>query len=130
MLAAQEQAAPGQLGLHMIRLAVSDLGLQPPLPRKTRKKSVPALSETLWPAGRRIQVDATRFSLGDGVCWAYLVLDVETRTLLHTHVVRSLSASSAVTALHTGLKVLRDPGSCGGWTTASIGWATTNRSRS
>ena len=97
----------------MIRLAVSDLGLQPPLPRKTRKKAVPALSETLWPAGRRIQVDATRFSLGDGVCWAYLVLDVETRTLLHTHVVRSLSASSAVTALHTGLKVLRDLGICG-----------------
>lgn len=112
MLAAQEQPAPGQIGLHTIRLAVGDLGLQPPLPRKTRKKAVPALSETLWPAGRRIQVDATRFSLEDGVCWAYLVLDVETRTLLHIHVVRSLSASSAVTALHTGLKVLRDLGIC------------------
>ena len=113
MLAAQEQAAPGQIGLHTIRLAVGDLGFQPPLPRKARKKAVPAISETLWPAGRRIQVDATRFSLGDGVCWAYLVLDVETRCLLHLHVIRSLSASSAVTALHTGLKMLRDLGICG-----------------
>jgi len=107
---AQEQAAPGQIGLHTIRLAVGDLGLQPSVPRKTRKKAVPAVCETLWPAGRRVQVDATRFSLVDGVCWAYLVLDVGTRTLLHVSVVRSLSASSAVTALHTGLRVLRDLG--------------------
>jgi len=107
---AQEQSAPGQIGLHTIRLAVGDLGLQPPVPRKIRKKAVPAVCETLWPAGRRVQVDATRFSLGDGVCWAYLVLDVETRTLLHVSVVRSLSASSAVTALQTGLRVLRDLG--------------------
>lgn len=108
--AAQEQVAPGHLGLHTIRLALGELELQPPLARKTRKKAVPAVSETLWPAGRRVQIDATRFRLGDGVCWAYLVLDVETRCLLHIHVVRSLSASSAVTALHTGLQVLRDLG--------------------
>lgn len=107
---AQEQVAPGPLGLHTIRLALGELKLQPLLARKTRKKAVPAVSETLWPAGRRVQVDATRFSLGDGVCWAYLVLDVQTRGLLHLHVVRSLSASSAVTALHTGLRVLRDLG--------------------
>lgn len=108
--AAQEQEAKGHLGLHTIRLALGELDLQPPRPRKSRKKAVPAMSETLWPAGRRVQVDATRFSLGDGVCWAYLVLDVETRCLLHLHVIRSLAASSAVTALHTGLKVLRDLG--------------------
>lgn len=107
---AQEQAAPGQIGLHTVRLALSELDLQPPVPRKSRKKAVPVVCETLWPAGRRLQVDATRFSLGDGVCWAYLVLDVETRTLLHVHVVRTLSAGSAVTALQTGLKVLRDLG--------------------
>ena len=107
---AQEQAAPGHLGLHTIRLALGELDLQPPLPRKTRKKALPVVNETLWPAGRRVQVDATRFSLGDGVCWAYLVLDVETRCLLHLHVVRSLSASSAETALLHGLQVLRDLG--------------------
>lgn len=108
--AAQEQVAPGHLGLHTIRLALGELDLQPPRPRKARKKAVPAVSETLWPAGRRVQMDATRFSLGDGVCWAYLLLDVETRCLLHIHVVRSLSASSAVTALRTGLQVLHDLG--------------------
>lgn len=96
--------------MHAVRLALGELDLQPPVPRKSRKQAVPTVCETLWPAGRRIQVDATRFSLGDGVCWAYLVLDVETRCLLHVHVVRSLSAGSAVTALHTGLKVLRDLG--------------------
>ncbi|MEF2279425.1 integrase core domain-containing protein [Deinococcus sp. YIM 134068] len=107
---AQEQPAPGQIGLHTIRLALGELGLQPPVPRKTRKKVVPAICETLWPSGRRIQVDATRFNLGDGICWAYLVLDVETRTLLHVSVVRSLAAGSAGTALHIGLKVLRGLG--------------------
>lgn len=107
---AQEQPAPGPLGLHTIRLALGELNLQPPLARKTRKKAVPAVSKTLWPAGRRVQMDATRFSLGDGSCWAYLVLDVETRCLLNLQVVRSLSASSAVTALQTGLRVLRDLG--------------------
>lgn len=108
--AGQEQGANGHLGLHTIRLALGELDLQPLRPRKTRKKAVPAVSETLWPAGRRVQMDATRFSLKDGVCWAYLVLDVETRCLLHIHVVRSLSACSAVTALHTGLRVLHDLG--------------------
>lgn len=104
---AQEQAAPGHLGLHTVRLALRKLELQPPVARKIRKKAVSAVCETLWPAGRRVQVDATRFSFGDGVCWAYLVLDVETRSLLHVHVVRSLSASSAVSALQTGLETLR-----------------------
>lgn len=55
--------------------------------------------EVFWPEGRRIQIDATRFALSDGVCWAYVVLDVETRAVLNIHVVRSLSASSAVMAL-------------------------------
>lgn len=107
---AQEQAAPGHLGLHTVRLALRELELHLPVARKTRKKAVPAVCETLWPAGRRVQVDATHFSLGDGVCWAYLVLNVETRSLLHVHVVRSLSASSAVSALRTGLAALRTLG--------------------
>jgi len=44
-------------------------------------------------------MDATRFTLADGVCWAYLVLDVDTRVVLNIHGIRSLSALSAVTAL-------------------------------
>lgn len=107
---AQVPLTPGHLGRHTVRLALGALGLNPPRPRKGRKKAVPAAHETLWPAGRRVQIDATRFSLADGVCWAYLMLDVETRAVLHLHVVRSLSALSAVTALNAGVAVLRAQG--------------------
>ena len=109
-LAASEPSTFGLLGQHTVRLALGALGLNPPLPRKSRKKAVPAAHETLWPAGRRIQMDATRFTLADGVCWAYLVLDVDTRAVLHIHVIRSLSALSAVTALRAGIATLRAQG--------------------
>jgi len=108
--AASETATFGLIGLHTVRLALGTLGLNPPLPRKGRKKALPAAPETLWPAGRRIQMDATRFTLADGVCWAYLVLDVETRAVLNIHVIRSLSALSAVTALRAGVAMLRAQG--------------------
>jgi len=55
-------------------------------------------------------MDATRFTLADSVCWAYLVLDVETRAVLNIHVIRSLSALSAVTALRAGVAMLRAQG--------------------
>lgn len=42
--------------------------------------------------------------------WAYVVLDVETRAVLNIHVVRSLSASSAATALRGGAKELKKLG--------------------
>ncbi|MDO4244602.1 MAG: transposase family protein [Deinococcus sp.] len=64
----------------------------------------------LWPAGGRIQIDATRFALGEGVSWTYVVLDVETRVVLNIHVVRSLSARSAVTALRGGIDELKKLG--------------------
>ena len=108
--AAGEPPTLNLLGKHTVRLALGALGLNPPLPRKGRKKAVLAAHETLWPAGRRVQMDATRFTLADGVCWAYLVLDVETRAVLHLHVIRSLSALSAVTALRAGVAVLRAQG--------------------
>ena len=108
--AASEPSTCGLLGQHTVRLALGTLDLNPPLPRKGRKKALPAVPETLWPAGRRIQMDATRFTLADGVCWAYLVLDAETRAILHIHVIRSLSALSAVTALRAGVATLRAQG--------------------
>jgi putative transposase len=108
--AASESSTFGLLGQHTVRLALGTLGINPPQPRKSRKKALPAAPETLWPAGRRIQMDATRFTLADGVCWAYLVLDVDTRAILHIHVIRSLSALSAVTALRAGIATLRAQG--------------------
>ncbi|WP_019012517.1 integrase core domain-containing protein [Deinococcus aquatilis] len=67
---------------------------------------MPILTPPLWPEGRRVQIDATRFSLNDGAAWVYVVLDVGSRAVLHLEVVRNLCASSAVTALQTGLQVL------------------------
>lgn len=101
------QAAPGR---HEVRRLLRELDLIPAQPRKTRRPSVPVLTPLLWPEGRRIQIDATRFSLADGVAWVYVVLDVGSRAVLHLEVVRHLSASSAVTALQTGLQMLRRHG--------------------
>lgn len=105
------QAAPGR---HEVRRLLQELDLIPAQPRKIRRPSVPLLTPLLtpllWPEGRRVQIDATRFSLTDGVAWVYVVLDVGSRAVLHLEVVRHLSASSAVTALQTGLQLLHRHG--------------------
>ncbi|WP_189644202.1 integrase core domain-containing protein, partial [Deinococcus piscis] len=97
-------------GLHTVRRCMVELKVQRPVPRKKRRPAVNPTPVVLWPAGRRIQIDATRLRLPDGICWAYLVLDVESRALLHIEVVRQLSASSAVTALQRGVHVLHHLG--------------------
>lgn len=101
------QAAPGR---HEVRNILGELGLIPVQPRKTRRAATPVTAATLWPEGRRVQIDATRFSFQDGISWVYVVMDVESRAVLHLEVVRNLSASSAGIALHSGLAVLRDLG--------------------
>lgn len=101
------QAAPGR---HEVRRLLQELDLIPAQPKKTRRPSVPILTPLLWPEGRRVQIDATRFSLPDGVAWVYVVLDVQSRAVLHLEVVRNLSASSAVTALQVGLQLLHHHG--------------------
>ena len=101
------QATPGR---HEVRIILRELGLIPAQPRKTKRPAFPVTAATIWPEGRRVQIDATRFSFQDGVSWVYVVLDVETRAVLHLEVVRNLSASSAVTALHSGIQILRDLG--------------------
>lgn len=66
-----------------------------------------------WPAGRRIQIDATRLSLADGVCWVYHLLDVESRVVLASKAVRSLSMPLAKATLDEGVTGLRSLGICG-----------------
>lgn len=63
-----------------------------------------------WPAGRRIQIDATRLALADSVCWVYHVLDVQSRVVLASKAVRSLSMQLAKVALDEGVAVLRSLG--------------------
>lgn len=101
------QAAPGR---HEVRRLLRELDLIPAQPRKTRRPTLTIMTPSTWPEGRRVQIDATRLSLEDGIAWVYVVLDVESRVVLHLEVVRHLSASNAVTALLTGLHELRTQG--------------------
>jgi transposase InsO family protein len=104
------RAQGGQVGLHRVRTLLGELELNPPQPRKTRKLSVGVVATPDWPTGRRIQVDATRLSLADGACWVYHVLDVQSRVVLASKAVRSLSMQLAKAALDEGVAVLRSLG--------------------
>ncbi len=107
----QELRAQGeQVGLHRVRELLGELELNPPQPRKTRKPSPDVVASPDWPTGRRVQIDATRLSLADGVCWVYHVLDVESRVVLASKAVRSLSMQLARAALDEGVAVLRSLG--------------------
>ncbi len=99
-----------QMGLHHVRKLLGELELNPPQPRKTRKSPVKVTAPPDWPAGRRVQIDATRLSLADGVCWVYHVLDVQSRVVLASKAVRSLSMQLAKAALDEGVAVLRSLG--------------------
>ena len=107
----QELKAQGEeIGLHKIRVALGELHLHPPLPRKIRKPSTKVSAPQDWPEGRRVQIDATRLSLPDGVCWIYFVLDVTSRVVLASRVVRSLSMHLAKLTLDEAIAVLRTQG--------------------
>ncbi len=104
----QEQGE--QVGLHRVRELLAELGLNPPQPRKTRKPAAEVVAPPDWPTGRRVQIDATRLSLADGVCWVYHVLDVESRVVLGSKALRSLSMQFAKEVLDEGVAVLRSLG--------------------
>ena len=96
--------------MHRIRALLGELGLNPAQPRKTRKPCKDIVPPPEWPAGRRVQIDATRLSLADGVCWVYHVLDVESRVVLASRAVRNLSMQLAKETLDEGVAVLRTNG--------------------
>ncbi len=54
--------------------------------RKIRRKPPTVRIESEWPEGRRVQIDATRLSLNDGVGWVYLIEDVASRMCLAARV--------------------------------------------
>jgi hypothetical protein len=68
-----------EIGRERVRSLLKDLGLQQRRPKKTRRPA-PAVTESAeFPAGRRVQIDATRLTLDDGVAWISLVEDVVSR---------------------------------------------------
>lgn len=87
------------LGREKVRKHMKLLGLQKALPKKKRK-AAPKVSRVCdLPAGRKLQIDATRFELSDGIAWKYVVEDVASRACLALHTVKRLSKEAAATAL-------------------------------
>lgn len=90
------------IGRERIRRLMGELGLQPPPPTKKKRPAPAVVAERDWPEGRRLQIDATRFRLDDGVAWVYLVEDVKTRQCLAASAAPALSQKRAAATLLDG----------------------------
>ncbi|MGL4609085.1 MAG: hypothetical protein ACRCYY_05280, partial [Trueperaceae bacterium] len=73
----------GEVGREFIRETLKSLGLNPKQVKKVRRKVPGVVPVTAWPAGRRVQLDATQLSLADGSkVWVYIAIDVSSRSCL------------------------------------------------
>jgi hypothetical protein len=63
------------LGRARVRDVWKDVGLQPRRPQKTRRPPPQVTESADFPQGRRVQIEATRLTLEDGVAWISLVED-------------------------------------------------------
>lgn len=90
------------IGRERIRRLMGELGLQPLPPTKKKRPAPAVVAERDWPEGRRLQIDATRFRLDDGVAWVYLVEDVKTRQCLAASAAPALSQKRAAATLLDG----------------------------
>ena len=91
-----------QIGREGVRRLMGELGLQVPPPSKKKREKHEVVAEQDWPSGRRLQIDATRLKLDDGIAWVYLVEDVTTRQCLSASVAPSLSQERAAETLMQG----------------------------
>ena len=98
------------LGREKVRTYRADLGLKKERPKRKRKPAPEFASVCDLPPGRKLQIDATRFELKQGIAWKYLVQDVASRACLAIHTVRSLSQEAASAALLEAEQVLRKQG--------------------
>ena len=98
------------IGRERVRRLLAALGLEHRcLPK--RRRAAPAITAAAeFPAGRRVQIDATRLSCSDGVTWVYVVEDVASRLCLAVSVGRSLSKERAAQALQEGHRTLQQGG--------------------
>lgn len=107
----QELKARGvKIGREKVRQVLGALGLNPALVKKSRKPAPEVSTTPEYPAGRRVQIDATQVAVVTGKVWVYLVQDVPSRACLAIRVVRSLSKEAAREVLDEGVKVLRQLG--------------------
>jgi len=98
------------VGRERVRRLMGKLGLHPPPPIKNKRPAHPVVAEADWLQGRRLQIDATRFRLDDGVAWVYLVEDVKTRQCLAASAAATLSQERAADTLLAGHQRLIDLG--------------------
>ena len=91
-----------RIGRERVRQLMGELGLQPPPPLKKKRATPPVVAERHWPPGRRLQIDAARFRLDDGVAWVYLVEDVKTRQCVGASVAPTLNQEHAAATLLEG----------------------------
>ena len=92
---------------------MGDLGFQPPPPLKKKRPAPTVTAERDGPPGRRLQIDATRFRLDDGVAWVYRVEDVKTRQCVAASVAPTLSQERAAATLLEGHQCLTALGLAG-----------------
>lgn len=98
------------IGKDRVRHVMRELGLAKSVPRKSRAKAPAVTLVRDLPAGRRVQIDATRFSLRSGPAWVYLVLDVLSRSCIGLKSVPRLSKHSAAEVLAEATDTLRELG--------------------
>mgnify|MGYP000846935025 CR=1 FL=1 len=94
------------IGRERVRRFMGRVGVQPPPPMKKKRPAPAVVAERDWPQGRRLQIDATRFRLDDGVAWVYLVEDVKTRQCLAASAAPTLSQERAAATLLDGRRQL------------------------
>lgn len=95
-----------KVGLEGVRKLMGELGLQQALPKKRSSNIIEVTTSDLWPAGRRLQIDATKTEHG----WVYIVLDVTSRAVLSTTAVTTVNAINARSALRKAIAVLHRKG--------------------
>jgi putative transposase len=100
--------AHGQcIGRERVRRLLAAMSLQHERPKKKRRPTAAVTAGAEFPTGRRVQIDATRLSLADGVAWIYIVEDVASRVCLAVNVGRRLSKERAAHTLQVGHNVLQ-----------------------
>ena len=90
------------VGRDRLRQLLRALGLCQAMIRKPRRPKAAIQMEEEWPEGRRVQIDATRLSLADGISWVYLVEDVASRVCLASSVGPNVSQERTAATLLAG----------------------------
>jgi transposase InsO family protein len=99
-----------RMGRERVRRLLAALDLEHERPKKRRRAAPGPPTAAELPEGRRVQIDATRLSLSDGVAWVYMVEDVASRVCLAASAGRSLSKERAAQALQDAHYFLRQGG--------------------